>query len=414
MKKKYNQNTKVYKALTWLFDISLFCYFCAFVLLNNETLDLTGSDSLFRNVSTLAVFFSGGALSIICKNKNKVSFRKNIYLKGYVLFFVFCLASTIWAVFPENSKAIIMAMIRIILIAYFLSVRVCSEKDVHHFMTIFVLMTLVRCVVVGIMMYGFYSTDFVNQRFGNNFDYNPNETALFCIFSVCFLIYSLSCNNNHRLIQSLELLLVILYIFVIFLTQSRKGLVGLVAAPLLFFHFQGKSVLKYILGSLFFILLVLWLVPSELLSDITGGSFERLTSLSGSNKDSSTVLREAYTDLALNIWKENPILGVGINNFAPLNTIERNVYSHNNYAELLSGVGIIGFLLYYMPIMLIVVNKTKSSIFNIFKSIAIVLLILEVGVVSYIMFSLQCIYMMISICAAFEKKSMYSHEPVYG
>lgn len=404
MKKKYKQDSIVYKTISWFFDISLLFYFCSFVLFNNDTLDLTGSDSFFRNISTLLVFFSGGLLAFVCENKKRVRPYKNKYLKGYVLFFLFCLVSTFWAIYPENSWALVMAMIRIILIAYFLSVRICSTQDVHHFMTIYVLMTLIRCIVVGVMMYGFYSSDFINQRFGYNFDYNPNETALFCVCSICFIVYSLSQQNTNRLIQLFDIVIALLFVIVIFLTQSRKGLVGLIAAPLLFQSFRGKTIIKYVLVTFSVAFIIIVLIPEELLSDITGGSIDRLTSLTGSNKDSSTDLREAYTNLAIEIWKSNPILGVGINNFAPLNTIEKNAYSHNNYVELLSGVGIVGFLLYYVPLFSLVIRKYKSDLLNLLKALIVVLLFLEVGNVTYQTFSFQCLYALFAVCVSLSIK----------
>lgn len=47
---------------------------------------------------------------------------------------------------------------------------------------------------------------------------------------------------------------------------------------------------------------------------------------------------------ALQIWEENPILGIGLDNFSIVS--REGMYSHNNYAELVSTLGLIGLLLY--------------------------------------------------------------------
>ena len=402
---RLKEGEKTYKIFTSFFDVSLLLYFCAFVILNNDELDMTGSDSLFRNLATLSLLVSGTILSYFCTNENRVPFSHNTYLKGYILFAVFCVFSILWASYPDYSISIIIALIRIIIIAFFLSRRICSKHDVNVFFLIFILMTLVRCIFVGTLMYAFYADDFITYRFGANFNYNPNETALFCICSVTFIVYYLFSFSQNKIVRVLGILLFLLFVIIIFLSQSRKGLVGLIVAPLLFFHFQGRSVLKYILVISGLALLLLFFVPSDFLVDIIGGSFDRMTSLFGSGKDTSTDLRESYTNLALKMWEQNPLLGIGINNFAPLNTVLKGAYSHNNYVELLAGVGICGFVLYYIPLLFVAIQKSKVSIHHVFKALVIVLIFLEMGNVAYQTFTFQSLYAILSIIVVLSKKA---------
>jgi O-antigen ligase len=67
--------------------------------------------------------------------------------------------------------------------------------------------------------------------------------------------------------------------------------------------------------------------------------------LSGSREEASAENRRDMVVKALEIWVDNPILGIGAGQF----TIKGGfgTYSHNNYVELLANLGVIGLLLFY-------------------------------------------------------------------
>ncbi len=83
----------------------------------------------------------------------------------------------------------------------------------------------------------------------------------------------------------------------------------------------------------------------------------------------STSLRYAYTIAGLKMFKENPILGVGLNNFSknvkkysPMLGIHKT-YAHNNYVEILACTGLLGFVTYfsmYLSIILRICQNLKN------------------------------------------------------
>jgi O-antigen ligase len=82
-----------------------------------------------------------------------------------------------------------------------------------------------------------------------------------------------------------------------------------------------------------------WLAPIEGLP-----VYQRLDrAIAG--EDSSANLRRKLIEDALGQWTRSPISGHGIDQFRWLNP--NVVYSHNNYAELLANLGIVGLILYY-------------------------------------------------------------------
>lgn len=111
-----------------------------------------------------------------------------------------------------------------------------------------------------------------------------------------------------------------------------------------------------------------------------------------SSGDLSTRGRIDMIQIAIQEWKEKPILGYGINTFGVINGISAfdsvNMYSHCNYAELLFGVGLIGTVIYYSIFLWLLINQVKSfrrfAIQKLYFTIIVIILIIDIGMVSYI------------------------------
>ena len=62
--------------------------------------------------------------------------------------------------------------------------------------------------------------------------------------------------------------------------------------------------------------------------------------------DHSTAVRDQMRRVGLQVFKENPIVGIGFGN-TYLYGVEDYSYFHDNYVEVLSSGGILGFIIYY-------------------------------------------------------------------
>lgn len=152
-------------------------------------------------------------------------------------------------------------------------------------------------------------------------------------------------NFSHLLIVPASLLLAA--------SGSRKGLVILIGGILLVVTLTiwikerpVKAILKIFFGiilvfglSIFF----LSLPPFQLLKERILSFLFSITNDAAA--DVSLRSRSSYIEIGFALFKEHPILGVGIDN-ARLYT-SRNVYLHNNFIELLADGGLVGFVLYY-------------------------------------------------------------------
>ena len=111
--------------------------------------------------------------------------------------------------------------------------------------------------------------------------------------------------------------------------------------------------------------------------------------------DYSSEARVEYSELAIELWKENPIIGGGYDNFKVHSGYD--TYSHNNYTELLSSVGLIGLILYYAYYFLllkknILIKNMKSRMIVLF---IIATLITDVGAVTFSIYPIYYIVLLI-------------------
>lgn len=94
------------------------------------------------------------------------------------------------------------------------------------------------------------------------------------------------------------------------------------------------------------------------------------------------------------MWSDNLILGVGLNNFSIIQTVELNYYSHCNYIEMLSCLGSVGFMIYYaLPVGLILKKINREDDLEItFKVIVYIILFMDIAYVSFQAIQIQIMY----------------------
>ena len=177
--------------------------------------------------------------------------------------------------------------------------------------------------------------------------------------------------------------------YIILLTVSKKGIF---AGLLLIFIFIGlnmknpKNFLKLAFSIGIGVAILINFVNMDDLITFYERVIRRFTSLqtglsSGSNFE-STGERMYFIELGLKYFTENPLIGYGINNFHMV----ARTYSHNNYIELLFGVGLIGTLIFYFiyfQLLKTVFVMRDHYLKVIFIAYILILLILDMAYVSY-------------------------------
>lgn len=116
--------------------------------------------------------------------------------------------------------------------------------------------------------------------------------------------------------------------------------------------------------------------------------------LQGESGDASTRARFAFIQNAWDVFLEHPVLGVGQDGFRYINAFQ-HTYSHNNYLELLSNLGLIGALVYYAMPLSILKNALNSARKNVLPIVlCATVLVSDFGLVSY---SSESVYLFIAL-----------------
>ncbi len=183
---------------------------------------------------------------------------------------------------------------------------------------------------------------------------------------------------------------IILPIVVLAACQSRTAIIAAaigIFGTVLFSGALQKKFLSSLFAACVVALLIVIIIPQI---GIFNGVMGRLNEMAGEEVDASAAYRLELFNLGMDLFKKNPILGIGMGN-AHLYTVDAfgdNYYLHNNYAEMLASGGILGFLIYYSFHFELFVNLSKKQLRkHKYTAICIVVLILwlvrDIGGVTY-------------------------------
>lgn len=194
-----------------------------------------------------------------------------------------------------------------------------------------------------------------NAPYGaGDFTRDPNDAALTLSMGIAFLFYSLFQSGLSKTRRFFYYLTLILLFTGIIATSSRGGFLGMVAV-ILTIWWMSKNRLKI----MFLAIVAVTVAGSLLISFIPEKYIDDVQSISD-KKDNTRVERLRTWEIGWEMFKANPILGVGAGNFP--NTVnlyisktswwtgrEKNLsgrQTHSLYFDVISELGSIGVLIY--------------------------------------------------------------------
>lgn len=145
---------------------------------------------------------------------------------------------------------------------------------------------------------------------------------------------------------------------IIFYSGSRQGMVWLMfaacfVAGVIFRKNLGIGALVVIVAALSLGVFSYYFLGETLVVQRTTALFDPLTQAYDPEK--SALMRMEFIRYGLEMWKQSPVWGNGNEAFR----VQYGTYSHNNYIELLANYGLLGFGLFYTPIVVILVLGYK-------------------------------------------------------
>lgn len=325
------------------------------------------------------------------------------------------MASILWANDIYIAIKYFIWFMQVILVSNLIDVYVLDKKNLKF---------LLKSIVIGgfilaIRLVIETPSEYLGiKRIGRAIGYNPNDVGLKLAFAALCLTYFIKKNGK----RPYYIIVFILLSGLALLSGSRKAFATLVVGVIIFYilsEFSTKKINK-IISILFFIIITLgafyYLVMNiDIFYKVLGVRIEgMINTLQGNNVtgSSSSYIRLQMIKTGYNMIKNKPILGYGIGNYTVVSGF--NTYSHNNYIELLTGVGIIGFIIYY-SLYIFMIRRLTLGLIKGNKDLAFPLAILltiiinELGLVSYISNYIQ---ILLVITISFYR--IYKHDKIDG
>jgi O-antigen ligase len=265
-------------------------------------------------------------------------------VKLMLVFMVYALASSIWAL---NPYVTLFALISLVLQIGVLFIAVNTIKDIKNFNVMmwgFVIGATVASVLVFTVRieYGQVHEDL--SRAVLKEETNPAHLANAIIIGVMAALYLfLNCKFKLKIII---VLLVLIMLGAIIKTQSRKALIGVVFAPLLAFMFSAtrENRVKYLLGAIMVCVFAFGFYQFTMRSGLLSrAAKERLMDTSHALETGGRIY---IWKRAMNFISERPLLGVGYKNFPIRAGMTKHLASaHNNILSITAELGIPGLVL---------------------------------------------------------------------
>ncbi|MBO5421632.1 MAG: O-antigen ligase family protein [Clostridia bacterium] len=311
----------------------------------------------------------------------------------YALFTAYAAMSTMWSSYLNaEMAAYFLRMIIIIAMITSISIYVDKPEDLERIIKLYIL----SMVVVVLLEFSFVPfNEWSNGFLGSNLSgANSNEVAFMVFCAELMAFYEFYSKNKKWYI-----LLVALFMIFIILASSRKAMFAAVAGPVLFvllstykknYFFNIISIITLSALVIFFIM------TDENAYNAIGRRFASMLEFLIENRDhevdNSLYMRSYYIELAERMFSESPLFGKGMGNFARIIHNEYmldGVYSHNNFWQILSELGLFGFIFYYSFYFVTLVRLIKGTFINksrismLFLTFMLLLLMIESGCVTY-------------------------------
>lgn len=310
----------------------------------------------------------------------------------YALFTAYAAASGLWSSYINAGMAsYFLRMVVIVAMITSISIYVDKPEDLERIIKLYIFSMLV------IVLMEFTTVPFdkwFEGSLGSHFSgSNPNGVAFLVFCAELMAFYEFYSRGKKRYI-----LLVAIFLLFVILSSSRKATFASIAGPILFvllLTYKKNYFFNIITIVTVATLIIFFIMTDENAYNAIGRRFASMFDFwfnDDHKSDNSLYMRSYYIELAKKMFAESPLFGKGMGNFAKIidNVYSLDgVYSHNNFWQILSELGLVGFLIYYSMYFVMIVRLAKGAFINksrinmLFLTFMILLVVLETGLVTY-------------------------------
>lgn len=311
----------------------------------------------------------------------------------YVVFTAYSAITCIWSSYIDtNMASYFLRMVVIIAMITSVSIYIDTPEDLERIIKLYILsMTVIVLVELSYVPFEDWSEGYMGSHFSGS---NSNGVAFLVFCAELMAFYEFYSKGKKGYV-----LLVALFVLFIILSGSRKAMFAAIAGPLMFVVlsvYKRNYFFNILLILTLAFVVVFYIMTDENAYNTIGRRFASMFDFWFENRthkvDNSLYMRSYYIQLAQEMFSEAPIWGKGMGNFARIiDEVYKleGVYSHNNYWQILSELGLIGFFLYYSLYITTIIRLIKASFVNksriclMFLCFMILLMLLETGLVTY-------------------------------
>lgn len=369
--KKNSILVKIQHLLLFLYFISIFVYRLG-----------TEMDVLLFKLTFVALIVT---TLVVSRFKIKIT----SHTKWLLIFWGFYFTSLIWTQDKADTMELFNKFIYLLGITYVLNDLINTKEDIDKILKIYIA-SMIYMTIVLIIRTPFESWG--TERIGNVIGVNPNHIGFRLAISTVLVRYFLSHlradkEATYKKFKTvMGIVLIVIFGTVALLTGSKLTMLLLFIFLGVYEIFCRKGIKRFgivIIVAFIMTIVIYQIFNNPLLYNVLGrrieAAFKVVTGTSINKRDASTVERQFLAENAQDLFKNHPIIGYGGNNFKTyLRQLGYNhvTYSHNNFLELLSCLGVIGFTIYYSFIIVIFFKLVKYLKVNKDKTVLLMTVLL--------------------------------------
>ncbi len=289
----------------------------------------------------------------------------------YVGFFVFILygAMNIFlgnVINADVARTMVISLFLNLLMIYAIVQYIHMQNDIQKTLTITELGIFTTAFVVVLLSL----KTITSGRLGGGTEINANVLSILCVYGFILCLYL---RKIGKLTRQSYLFRLAFYFISVLLTGSRKGLIMIFLASMIvaFFNNKKKALRIAVVGLVSVVVTYVAIMNIGFLYNIIGVRIENMLVylVKGTATEGSLLSRLELVDIARPYIERKPWTGYGFDCFKTISGVggdgkvsagEFGYYAHNNYIELLFGGGIIGLVLYYIPMVYLLKKLFKK------------------------------------------------------
>lgn len=378
-----NTQSVMNKKIAWL--LIVVTYFLSYIIVENKF-------EIYIFMSLTMVLL----LVYTVENKGIVKIYFTIYHIHLLLFCLFCYLSSTWAVYKDLAIGKGNTLLEILLLTT--AVFYCANRENAVDFLLKAVMWGGFCVSFYVIFYygagGIFNVFREHVRIDSTL-INANSLGICSAYSLLISLYYIIYDKTH-----LWNIVMIPSIIMLAASGSRKAILMVIGGTLILFTLKNidrrnvvRGMLRIVLAVLLILIVFIFLSRLSIFEEVKIRMAGMLSTILGRGAaDSSTVTRLRLIEIGMDVFKEHPFIGLGIDNTSILAAgifNKESYYLHNNFVEMLANGGIVGFALYYFFYVYVLGGMIKYRDFNdkeynICLTLLLLVLIMDYGVVSYL------------------------------